>query len=159
MFFHLVRNNMFAPTARLWVLSGDVIDGKLIWSDAYGEDVKLDMARLVKKAIAGEIVDDHSATYAHHLGRVVKGLNPGTCPPNPQQLAALRKSATIQTPAPGPKRKRPKPHAGLRYPPTHGDKTKRLSSGLRFIPKLNEYWTTYWDGQKWVQRKLIPGFK
>jgi len=151
MFFHLVRNNMFAPTARTWVLSGDVIDGKLIWSDAYGEDVKLDMARLVKKAIAGEIVDEHSATYAHHLGRVVKGLNPGTCPPNPQQLAELRKPATIQSPAPGSERKRPKPRQTLQITPTQAGPHKRLRSGIELYK--SGFYVTQFGGKTYRLHK------
>jgi len=150
MFFHLVRNNMFAPTARTWVLACNVIDGKLIWSEAYDESVKMDMARLVKKAIAGEIVDEHAATYAHHLGRVVKGLNPGSCPANPEQLAELLKPIRRNAPAKArPQRARQEPRKtvpGLYYPPTPKRTTGRLSSSIRFIPSLGQYRTTTWDG-------------
>lgn len=162
MFFHLVRNNMFAPTARTWVLACNVIDGKLIWSEAYDESVKMDMARLVKKAISGEIVDEHAATYAHHLGRVVKGLNPGSCPANPEQLAALKPKPRIQRAAPGASRTRQEPRKKVPglviQPAVIATKPRGLSSGIRFVPK-HGYWTTYWDGSKWVQRKLIPGLK
>jgi len=161
MFFHLVRNNMFAPTARTWVLACNVIDGKLIWSDVYDESVKMDMARLVKKAIAGEIVDEHAATYAHHLGRVVKGLNPGSCPANPEQLAELVKPINpFRRAKSGPQRARPKPRtkvAGLYYPPTQAPSAKRASSSVRFIrtsrkPDLGYYVTTYMG----VDYKLTP---
>jgi len=158
MFFHLVRNNMFAPTARTWVLACNVIDGKLIWSEAYDESVKMDMARLVKKAIAGEIVDEHAATYAHHLGRVVKGLNPGSCPANPEQLAQLlkpinpfqRAKSRSQRRRQNPRRKVP----GLSYPPKPTRAQKPLTSGIRFVPSTGQYRTRYWDGEKWTDRIL-----
>jgi len=136
MFFHLVRNNMFAPTARTWVLASNVIDGKLIWSDAYDESVKMDMARLVKKAIAGEIVDEHAATYAHHLGRVVKGLNPGSCPANPEQLAELTKPIRLSRAKAGPQRARQEPRKtvpGLYYPPTQAPRPERSKSSVRLV--------------------------
>jgi len=137
MFFHLVRNNMFAPTARTWVLSCNVIDGKLIWSDAYDESVKMDMARLVKKAISGEIVDEHAATYAHHLGRVVKGLNPGSCPANPEQLAELVKPiSSLRRAKSGPQRARQEPRKtvpGLYYPPTQPPRPERSKSSVRLV--------------------------
>lgn len=150
MFFHLVRNNLFAPTARTWVLSCNVIDGKLIWSDAYDESVKMDMARLVKKAIAGEIVDEHAATYAHHLGRVVKGLNPGSCPANPEQLAELAKpSGSLRSAKVGPKRTRPQPTPtptkvpGLRYEPVQAKPYERLRSSVEYYKRGGFYVTHY----------------
>jgi len=150
MFFHLVRNNMFPPTARTWVLSCNVIDGKLIWSEAYDEAVKLDMARLVKKAIAGEIVDEHAATYAHHLGMVVKGLKPGTCPPNPQQLAQLSKpSNPISRAKGGPQRARQEPakmpqrHPGLKITPVQDRPYERLRSGIEYYKRGGFYVTHY----------------
>jgi len=150
MFFHLVRNNMFAPTARTWVLACNVIDGKLIWSEAYDESVKMDMARLVKKAIAGEIVDEHAATYAHHLGRVVKGLSPGSCPANPEQLAELVKPINpFQRTKARPQRARQEPRKtvpGLYYPPSAKRSQGALASSIRFIPSLGQYRTTTWDG-------------
>jgi len=149
MFFHLARNNMYPPTARAWVLACDVIDGKLIWSDAYPDDVKMDMARLVKKALAGEIVDERAATYAHHLGRVVKGLKPGSCPPNPQQLAAL-KPKPIQRAAPGPQRARQEPRTkvpGLRVAPTQEGPYRRLRSGITFY-KFGGFYVTTYEGRK-----------
>jgi len=148
MFFHLTRNNMYPPTARSWVLACNVIDGKLIWSDAYPDDVKMDMARLVKKALAGEIVDEDAATYAHHLGAVVKGLKPGTCPPNPQQLAQLadppgRKhaptKASPQTARQEPRKKVP----GLVYLPVQEKPYERLRSGIEFYRRGGFYITTY----------------
>jgi len=148
MFFHLVRNNMFAPTARTWVLSCNVIDGKLIWSDAYDESVRMDMARLVKKAIAGEIVDEHAATYAHHLGRVVKGLNPGSCPRNPEQLAELLKPINpFQRTKARPQRARPEPPKtkvpGLYYPPIQEKPYERLRSGIEYYRRGGFYVTKY----------------
>lgn len=165
MFFHLARNNMYPPTARSWVLACNVIDDKLIWSDAYPDDVKMDMARLVKKALAGEIVDEDAATYAHHLGRVVKGLKPGTCPPNPQQLAEISlrpKRQSFQGPSRTRQTTRQEPRTKVPglviQPATIATKPRGLSSGIRFVPK-HGLWTTYWNGSKWVQRKLIPGLK
>lgn len=148
MFFHLVRNNMFAPTARSWVLACDIIDGRLIWSEAYDDSVKMDMARLVKKAIAGEIVDEHAATYAHHLGRVVKGLNPGSCPANPEQLAELRKPIRLPRAKVGPQRARqesrsPRTVPGLYYPPQTIKPDQRLTSSIKYLPGSRFYVTRY----------------
>jgi len=154
MFFHLARNNMFPPTVRTWVLACNVIDGKLIWSEAYDQSVKMDMARLVKKAISGEIVDEHAATYAHHLGRVVKGLNPGRCPANPQQLAELLKPIRADARAKaGPQRARPKPSQtqpyqpkrvpGLYYPPIQERPHERLRSGIEYYKRGGFYVTKY----------------
>jgi len=148
MFFHLARNNMYPPTARSWVLACNVIDGKLIWSDAYPDDVKMDMARLVKKALAGEIVDDEAATFAHHLGAVVKGLRPGTCPPNPQQLAELSKprAPALQRAAPGASRPRPEPRTkvpGLKYEPVQARPHERLRSGIEYYKRGGFYVTKY----------------
>jgi len=142
---------MYPPTARSWVLACNVIDGKLIWSDAYPDDVKMDMARLVKKALAGDIIDEDAATFAHHLGRVVKGLKPGSCPPNPQQLAelqpkrrqavqrtSLRPSTTRQEPA-----KMPKRHPGLTITPIQDRPYERLRSGIEFYKRGGFYVTQY----------------
>jgi len=148
MFFHLARNNMFPPTARTWVLACNVIEGKLIWSDAYDESVKMDMARLVKKAISGEIVDEHAATYAHHLERVVKGLKPGTCPPNPQQLAELSqpRAKALQRASPGPSRTRQEPRTkvpGLYYSPIQERPHERLRSSVEYYKRGGFYVTHY----------------
>jgi len=148
MFFHLARNNLYPPTARSWVLASNVIDGKLIWSDAYPDEVRMDMARLVKKALAGDIVDEDAATYAHHLGRVVKGLNPGTCPPNPQQLAELAKprAPALQRASPGASRTRQEPRTkvpGLVITPIQERPYQRLRSGIEFFKRGGFYVTTY----------------
>lgn len=152
MFFHLTRNNMYPPTARSWVLACNVIDGKLIWSDAYPDDVKMDMARLVKKALAGDIVDEDAATYAHHLGRVVKGLKPGTCPPNPHQLAAISAPGYQRKALQGPTRSRQatrqeprevKRHPGLTITPIQDRPHERLRSGIEFYKSGGFYVTKY----------------
>lgn len=149
MFFHLARNNMYPPTARSWVLACNVIDGKLIWSDAYPDDVKMDMARLVKKALAGEIVDDEAATFAHHLGAVVKGLRPGTCPPNPQQLERISQGyqrAAFQGPARTRQTTRQEPRTkvpGVKYEPVQAKPYERLRSSVEYYKRGGFYVTKY----------------
>jgi len=165
MFFHLARNNLYPNTCRTWVLAGDVIEGRLIWSEEYSVDVKLDMARLVKKALAGEILDPQASNYSHQLGVVVKGLNPDTQPrrgfpasaddsASARRRALSRTSTNTGSTRPVPRKTVP----GVYYPPQKS-KSKRLTSSIRFIPALGEYRTKYWDGSKWTDRRLTPGLK
>jgi len=136
MFIHLVRNNVWGPTARTWTLASDVIDGKLIWDAAYPESVRYDMARLVKKALENpdSLVNPDVNTYSHELGRVVKGLQPGHSQPYPPKRA-ISTPAPIQRPAPGPVRQRPQPRKvpGIYYPPQQRQSHRRLTSGIRFV--------------------------
>jgi len=132
MFVHFARNGVFAPTVRNWVLASDVIDGKLIWSDQYPMEVRMDMARLIKKALANELVSPDSKTYHHQTGQVVKGLNPAHWPTY-RQLQAVRTRAAVQTTAPGPERRQPPTRQqGVYYPPQRPSEG-RLTSSVRFI--------------------------
>lgn len=134
MFFHFVRNGVFAPTVRNWVLACDVMGGKLLWSESYPLEVRMDMARLIKKALAGDIVAPNTNTFHHQTGQVVRGLNPADWPTY-KQLKAVRARAAVQGPAPGPERRQPTPRQGVYYPPQPKPKG-RLSSGIRFIPGI-----------------------
>jgi len=131
MFHHFARNGVFAPTVRNWVLASDVIDGKLIWSESYPMEVRMDMARLIKKAMAGDIVSPNTGTYHHQTGQVVRGLNPAEWPTY-KQLQAVRARAAAPTPAPGPERRQPTSRQGVSYPPQQPSQG-RLTSSIRFI--------------------------
>lgn len=135
MFIHLVRNNVYGPTARTWTLASNVIDGRLIWDEAYPESVRYDMSRLVKKALENpdSLVSPDVGTYSHELRRVVKGLKPGDSKPYPSKRVIA--SPPIQRPAPGPLRQRPQPRSvqGVYYPPQQAQPHRRLTSGIRFI--------------------------
>lgn len=146
-FLHFVRNGVYGPTARNWVLACDVIDGKLIWSQAYPEEVRMDMARLVKKAIEGNLVNAKANTFHHQTGQVIKGLNPAEWPTY-QQLRALRTAPRVQE-SPGPARTERQPRAQVTYPPQTVRSKSRLASGVRFIPGLGlSYWDTSLDRWK-----------
>jgi len=139
-FLHFARNGVYGPTARNWVLACNVIDGKLIWSDAYPEEVRMDMARLVKKALSGELVNDKANTYHHQTGQVIKGLNPAEWPTF-QQLRALRAAPRAQN-NPGPTRTERQPRSQVTYPPQTVRQKSRLASGVRFVPGLG---LSYYD--------------
>jgi len=140
-FLHFVRNGVYGATARNWILACDVIDGKLIWSTAYPEDVRMDMARLVKKAIAGELVNDKANTYHHQTGQVIKGLNPAEWPTF-QQLRALRAPARAES-RPGPERTERQPRAQVYYPPQQAGRQERLTSGIRYLRGIHGYVISY----------------
>ena len=135
MFIHLVRNNVYGPTARTWTLASNVIDGKLIWDESYPESVRYDMSRLVKKALENpdSLVSPNVGTYSHELRRVVKGLKPGDSTAYPPKSALAR--PPTQRPAPGPSRPRPEPRPvqGIYYPPQQAAARRRLTSGIRFV--------------------------
>jgi len=131
MFFHFVRNGVFAPTVRNWVLACDVMGGKLLWSESYPLEVRMDMARLIKKALAGDIVAPNTNTYHHQTGQVVRGLNPAEWPTY-RQLQAIRTRAAVQTSPAGPERRQPAPRQGVHYPPQRPVEG-RLTSSVRFI--------------------------
>jgi len=140
-FLHFARNGVYGPTARNWVLACDVIDGKLIWSEAYPEEVRMDMARLVKKAISGELVNAKANTYHHQTGQVIKGLNPAEWPTF-QQLRALRAAPRAEN-DPGPERTERKPRSQVYYPPQQAARQGRLTSGLRYLRGIHGYVITY----------------
>jgi len=152
MFVHFARNGVFAPTVRNWVLASDVIDGKLIWSEQYPMEVRMDMARLIKKALANELVSPDSKTYHHQTGQVVKGLNPAEWPTY-RQLQAIRTRPSVQTPAPVPERRQPTSRQGVYYPPQQRGREARLTSGLQYLRGIRGYVTTY-QGREY---RLYPG--
>jgi len=150
MFFHLARNNLFPGTCRQWVLAGDVVDGKVIWSEEYPVDVRMDMARLVKKALAGEILDPQASNYSHQLGVVVKGLNPDSQPrrgwpaPADDSARARRRSLSRTKTNTGTTRPvAPKKVPGVYYPPTQPGPYRRLTSSIKWFPSGKFYVTTY----------------
>jgi len=154
MFMHFARNGVFAPTVRNWVLASDVIDGKLIWSEQYPMEVRMDMARLIKKALAGDIVSPNTGTFHHQTGQVVKGLNPAEWPTY-RQLQDVRTRAAVQVSPPGPERRQPSPRQGVYYPPQTKREQGRLTSGILFFPgRRQPLWTRYWDGSVWHWQKL-----
>jgi len=152
MFLHFTRNGVYAPTVRNWVLACDVMGGKLLWSEAYPLEVRMDLARLIKKALAGDIVAPNTDTYHHQTGQVVRGLNPAHWPTY-KQLRALRAAPRAETP--GPERRQPAPRQGVYYPPQTRKSQGRYTSGLIFLPgQRHKLWTKYWDGSGWQWQKL-----
>lgn len=148
MFLHLWRNGVYAPTARTWTLAGDVQEGKIIWAPEYSVDVRMDMARLVKKGLDGQLVNDNASTYHHQTGQVVKGLNPAHWPTY-EQLVKLRAApARDEATSPGPERTRRQPRSTVYYPPQIIRSKGRLASGFRFVAG---YGLMYWDGERWRQ--------
>jgi len=152
MFLHFARNGVFAPTVRNWVLACDVIGGKLVWSEDYPLEVRMDMARLIKKALSGEIVSPDSKTYQHQTGQVVIGLNPADWPTY-KQLQAIRTRAAVQISVPGPERRQPTKRQGVYYPPVQAGRETRLTSGIRYLRGIRGYVTTY-QGREY---RLYPG--
>jgi len=154
MFLHFARNGVFAPTVRNWVLACDVVAGKLIWSEAYPMEVRMDMARLIKKALAGDIVSPTTNTYHHQTGQVVRGLNPAEWPTY-KQLQRVRERPSVQTAAPGPERTGRQSSSGIYYPPQTTRPTGRLTSGILYFPgRRQPLWTRYWDGSRWHWQTL-----
>jgi len=143
MFYHFARNGVFAPTVRNWVLACDVVGGKLIWSESYPMEVRMDMARLIKKALAGDIVSPTTGTYHHQTGQVVRGLNPAEWATFKQLQRIRQRPAADEATSPGPERTGRKPRSGVYYPPQTIRTKGRLTSGIRFIPGLG---LSYWDG-------------
>lgn len=135
MFYFLVRNNLYGPMARDWTLACDYVGGKLVPHE-YSQDVRIDMAVLVKKALNGQVAaaaDTPTMNMAE--GKVTFGLNPAHYP-SWEQLRALRTRVKLaelhEAPGPAP-RAGPKPRQGVYYPPQFRKKGK-LASGVRFIP-------------------------
>jgi len=149
MFLHFARNGVFAPTVRNWVLACDVVGGKLVWSEAYPMEVRMDMARLIKKAMAGDIVSPNTNTYHHQTGQVVRGLNPAEWPTY-KQLQRVRQRPTDERTSPGPERTGRKPRSGIYYPPVQEGPPRRLTSGFRYVPKLRRYLMTWIDGREYT---------
>lgn len=141
MFYFLVRNNLYGPMARDWVLACDYIDGKLIPYN-YEEAVKLDMASLVKKALNGQVAAAaDTPTMCMPEGKVIKGLNPANFPSfehlewvkrNASRIRA-RDAAAAEVAATT--AQRPQPRAVLYIAPqTRKAPARRLTSGIRFVP-------------------------
>lgn len=141
-FLHFARNGVYGPTARNWVLACDVVGGKPVWSEAYSDEVKMDMARLVKKALEpGALANPKANTYHHQTGQVIKGLNPAEWPTF-EQLRALRTAPRVQA-SPGPARTERQPRAQVYYPPQQAGRQERLTSGIRYLRGIHGYVTTY----------------
>lgn len=149
MFYHFARNGVFAPTVRNWVLACDVIGGKLIWSEAYPMEVRMDMARLIKKAMAGDIVSPNQNTFHHQTGQVVKGLNPAEWPTY-RQLQRIRQRPVDERTTPGPERTGRKPRSTIYYPPVQQGPPRRLTSSFRYVPKLGRYLVRWIDGEEYT---------
>jgi len=139
MFYFLVRNNLYGPMARDWVLACDYIDGKLIPFN-YEDAVKMDMASLVKKALAGQVAAAaDTPTMCMPEGKVIKGLNPANFPSYEHIQFIKRTAARVRArdaaevlSAPP---ERPQPRAVLYIAPsTQRSQTRRLTSGIRFLP-------------------------
>lgn len=145
MFYFLVRNNLYGPMARDWVLACDYIDGKLIFHP-YEEAVKMDMASLVKKALAGQVAAGaDTPTMCMPEGRVIRGLNPAQYP-SFEQLQRIR-AKPIQHSAPTAERTGRKPRSQVYYPPTQAGPYRRLQSSLRLYGRVgHEYYVTRYMG-------------
>jgi len=139
MFYFLVRNNLYGPMARDWVLACDFIGGKLI-PYQYEEAVRMDMAALVKKALSGQVAAAaDTPTMCMAEGKVIKGLNPANFSSYEHIQRANRHSAggrprhaaeAVSAPP-----ERPQPRAGLYIAPsTQRRQTGRLTSGIRVLP-------------------------
>lgn len=134
MFYFLVRNNLYSPMARDWVLACDYIDNKLI-PHPYEEAVKMDMASLVKKALAGQVAAGPDVPSMSMVeGRVIRGLNPAHYP-SYEQLRATEARA-VQHAAPGPERTGRKPRSQVYYPPSTLRPKVGVTSGFRFVPGI-----------------------
>jgi len=122
MFYFLVRNNLYGPMARDWVIASDYIDGKLIPYN-YEEAVRMDMASLVKKALAGQVVASaDTPTMCMPEGKVIKGLNPANFPSYEhlqfvKRTAARARARAAAEEASAPP-KRPQPRAVLHIQPS-----------------------------------------
>lgn len=154
MFYFLVRNNLYGPMARDWVIACDYIDGKLIPYN-YEEAVRMDMASLVKKALAGQVVASaDTPTMCMPEGKVIKGLNPANFPSYEHLQFVKRTAARIRArdaaEAASAPPQRPQPRAVLHIKPSTRRETRRLTSGIRFVPgiglmylDLNKSWRVF----------------
>jgi len=139
MFYFLVRNNLYGPMARDWVMACDYIDNKLI-PYQYEEAVRMDMASLVKKALAGQVAAAaDTPTMCMPEGKVIKGLNPANFPSYEHiqfiKRTAARVRARDAAEAASAPPERPQPRAVLYIAPsTKREQTRRLTSGIRFLP-------------------------
>jgi len=155
MFYFLVRNNLYGPMARDWVIACDYIDGKLI-PHPYEEAVRMDMASLVKKALTGQVAAaSDTPTMCMPEGKVIYGLNPARFPSYEhlqwvkRTAARARDAAAAEAAAAPPQR--PQPRAVLHIKPsTTRRQTRRLTSGIRFVPgiglmylDLNKSWRLF----------------
>lgn len=139
MFYFLVRNNLYGPMARDWVMACDYIDNKLI-PYQYEEAVRMDMASLVKKALAGQVAAAaDTPTMCMPEGKVIKGLNPANFPSYEHIQFIKRTAARVRArdalEAASAPPERPQPRAVLYIAPsTKREQTRRLTSGIRFLP-------------------------
>jgi len=123
--------------ARDWVLACDYIDGKLI-PGQYEEAVRLDMASLVKKALAGQVAAAaDTPTMCMAEGKVIKGLNPANFSSyeHLQRIsgtAARVRAGDAGEAASAPQR--PQPRAALYIAPSTKRSQGRLTSGIRYLP-------------------------
>lgn len=149
MFYFLARNNLYGPMARDWVMACDYIDGKLI-PFQYDEAVRMDMASLVKKALAGQVAAaSDTPTMCMAEGRVIKGLNPALHPSYErlQRARVARANATAEAAAEAARRQSYKAQNRLVIPPQiKRSYTRRLTSGIRYIPGRG---LSVWNGHYW----------
>jgi len=148
-FYFLVRNNLYGPMARDWVMACDYLDGKLVPYN-YEEAVRMDMASLVKKALAGQVAAaSDTPTMCMPEGRVIKGLNPARYLPYErlQSAKAARARREAEESAEAARRQSYKDQNRLVIPPqVTRSYTRRLTSGIRFIPGRG---LSIWTGRHW----------
>lgn len=164
MFYFLVRNNLYGPMARDWVMACDFIDNKLIPYN-YEEAVRMDMASLVKKALAGQVAAaSDTPTMCMPEGKVIKGLNPANFPSYEhiqwvnRQAARIRASDAAAAEASASSTERPFPRAVLYIPPqTRKAPSRRLTSGIRFIPgRQPGLELSFWNRDHWESFQHQP---
>lgn len=164
MFYFLVRNNLYGPMARDWVMACDFIDNKLIPYN-YEEAVRMDMASLVKKALAGQVAAaSDTPTMCMPEGKVIKGLNPANFPSYEhiqwvnRQAASIRARAAAAAEASASSTERPFPRAVLYIPPqTRKAPSRRLTSGIRFIPgRQPGLELSFWNRDHWESFQHQP---